>query len=84
MSGQVNIKNLTGLQGGVVMRGVQVESGRFHALQAIDATTIGAVVGNLDQTTSSLAGQIIPAGLVIYGDFSQVGITAGTLIAYSK
>jgi hypothetical protein len=84
MSGQVNIKNLTGLQGGVVMSGNQTETGRFHAIQALTATTLGTVSTNLDQTTTSLTGKTIPAGSMIFGDFTSIQTTAGDSIAYNK
>lgn len=84
MSGQVNVKNLTGLQGGVVMSGNQTESGRFQALQAITATTLGTVTCNLDQSTASLNGKIIPAGTMIFGDYTSIQITGGDAIAYNK
>ena len=84
MSGQVNIKNLTGHQGGVVLSGAQTETGEFQAFQAIEDTTIVAIATNLDQSTSSLATQTIPSGITIFGDMTSIEISSGLAIAYNK
>ena len=84
MSGNINVRNLTGGQGGVVLRGTQTETGDFQAIQAIEASTLGACTTNLDQTTASLTNQAVPAGLTIFGSFSEVSITSGTVIAYTR
>ena len=84
MSGQVNVKNLTGGAGGEVVVGPRTVTGMFQTIQAIDAVTLGAVSTNIDQTTDSLTGIVIPAGVSIFGTYKSVEITAGTAILYAK
>ena len=56
----------------------------FSALQAISDTVIAAHVSDSSApfTTNSLAGITIGAGTIIYGKFTSVTLTSGTIIAY--
>lgn len=84
MSGQVNVKNLTGGEGGEVVTGPRQVTGRFHAVQALDNVLLGPCVCNLDQSTSSLNNLAIAPGVVIYGVYTSVTIAQGSAIVYNK
>jgi hypothetical protein len=81
----VNIANLTGLNGGEVITGPRAVTGKqFQALFCVDAVTLGAVTTNLDQSTDTLAGVQLSAGSTLFGLTTGVNVTAGTVIAYNK
>lgn len=84
MSGQVNVKNLTGQEGGEVVIGPRQVNGRFHAVQALDNVLLGACVCNLDQSTDSLTNLTLSPGTVIYGTYDSVTIAQGSAIVYNK
>ena len=50
---------------------------RFVAIQAITDTVISAVVGNID-----VSGITLLAGTIIYGRWTSVTLTSGSVIAY--
>jgi hypothetical protein len=50
---------------------------KFFAIQAITDTVINAVSGNINVASMSLG-----AGIVIYGEWTSVTLTSGSVIAY--
>lgn len=84
MSGNVNVRNLTGNQGGELVRGPRTVTGEFQAIQALSETVLGAVVCNLNQSTDSFANQTLATGVIIYGGYSSVTVNSGTVIVYNR
>jgi len=86
MLNAVNITNLTGLKGGTVLATTSVlnaaASRSFIALLIIEETVLSAITSNLT-LDSSLVGKVLPVGLVVYGRFTSLTLTSGTLIAYN-
>ena len=50
----------------------------FTAIQAIEDTVIAEVLGN-----TSLDGLTLVAGTIVYGIFTSIELTSGTVIAYN-
>ena len=55
--------------------------GPFIAIQAIAAATLAAGTTSED-VIGTLTGLVIPAGFTIYGTFTQVQLSAGSVMAY--
>lgn len=84
MSGQVNIKNLTGLDGGIVIKPGTTVTGKWNAVQFLEDSIINTIATNIDQTTSNLQNQTVPGGLVLFGVTTSISIGSGTAVAYNK
>jgi hypothetical protein len=81
----VNVANLTGLNGGEVITGPRAVTGKqFQAIFCVDAVTINTIQTNIDQSTDTLAGVVFPAGSTLFGLTTQLDLTLGTVIAYNK
>ena len=50
----------------------------FIAMQAIEDTVVSAAVGNI----TNIAGITISTGTIIYGTFTSITLTSGSVIAY--
>jgi len=55
---------------------------RYGALQIINDATFSALTAGNVTDTSKLIGQTIPAGMVIYGEFSAVTVSSGLVMAH--
>lgn len=84
MSGNVNIRNLTGNQGGELVRGPRTVTGDFQAIQALSESVLGSVTCNIDQSTDSFGNQTLATGVIIYGSYSSVTVNSGTVILYNR
>jgi len=60
-----------------------VSGEKFCAIQATDSSIISCVINSVggDSTITSLE---IGAGMVIYGDFSDVSVSVGKIISYIR
>ena len=56
--------------------------GPFIAIQAIAAATLAVGTTSQDIVGPALTGIVIPAGFTIYGTFTQVQLSGGSVIAY--
>lgn len=57
----------------------------FNALQALeDATVSFTSNGNSTNNQSTFTSIVIPAGSIVFGDFTSVAVTEGKLIGYLK
>lgn len=50
----------------------------FIAIQAIEETVVSQAVGNID----NIAGITIPQNTIVYGKFTSIKLTSGSVIAY--
>ena len=82
MSGQVNVKNLTGLKGGIVIKPGSTVTGKWNAIQFVEDSMINVIQTNIDQSTSNLNNQAVPGGLVLFGVTTSLSPGSGTAVAY--
>jgi len=82
MSGQVNVKNLTGLKGGIVIKPGSTVTGKWNAIQFVEDSMINVIQTNIDQSTSNLNNQAVPGGLVLFGVTTSLSLGSGTAVAY--
>ena len=83
----INVVNYTeasaGADGGVIIADTSEttpsEGYAFYALQVLVNATIGSVDGNI----TGLAGKTLTEGTVIYGVFTSITLSGGSLIAYN-
>lgn len=77
---QGQMAKATGGSGGIRVDGSGSNTGVFFAIQAIEATSIeSGTEGNID----GLIGAALPAGMIVYGDFSVVS-ASGDYILYKN
>lgn len=67
-----------------VVRPGQAYTGSYMMLQAITDCTVVSISDNQLQEGAWQTDDTITAGTVIFGDFSQIEISAGLLVAYHK
>lgn len=75
-----SVKNLKGELGGTYITDTAAHTGQFDAIQALEA----AVATIVSPTMSGLASVPIPAGVIIYGNFTSVTLASGKVIAYNS
>ena len=79
---------LQGQQGGVVIEaGEAVYQGNFRWIQVVNDTVLNVlgspnINGVSSQGPANLTGITLPAGLGIGGQFTNIGVTSGVVIAY--
>lgn len=76
-----NVRNIKGEGGSVYIDDTAAHAGPFDAIQALEATVVNALIGNMDDFA---AGMPLPAGAVIFGLFSSITLTSGKVIAYKR
>ena len=80
--------DLQGQGGGVVIEaGETVFSGNYRWIQVVNDTVLSVlgspnINGVSSQGPANLLGITLPAGLGIGGQFTQIGVTSGVVIAY--
>jgi hypothetical protein len=81
------ITNLTGRQGGQVIVDTAAYTpptgASWHAIQIVQQAVIAAVTASSPTNATALVGLVLPAGLVIYGNFTALTLTSGKVIAYT-
>ena len=73
-------KAAMGQKGSVVMDDTAEHADGYMGLVVLADAAFDTVVGNCD----SLDGVSVSAGVVIYGDFTSVTLTSGTVLGYLK
>lgn len=56
----------------------------FRWIQVINDTVFASIASNNITDASALSGLTIPAGVGIGGNFTQIEVTSGVVIAYYK
>ncbi len=54
----------------------------FGAIQVLTDTTLGSTVVSSNVTGESLAGKTLPAGTILYGQFSRVTVSTGLVACH--
>jgi len=71
----------SGAGGGILITTAgNTRTGDFYAIQIVSAAVFSNLTGNLGG--DAYTGVTFPAGTTIYGAFSSVTLTSGTVIAY--
>jgi hypothetical protein len=80
-----NVSEVSMRSGGKIITGTTEVTGKFGAIQALSATVVAAATtvspGKLVGTMAALP---IPAGTTIFGNFTSITLTSGTVIAYNQ
>jgi hypothetical protein len=80
------VTNLTGRQGGIVIADTTATTpasgASWHALLVVEEAVLAAVTDTNLENASDLVGKTLPAGLILYGNFTALQLTSGTVIAY--
>ena len=76
-----------GQMGADYITNTNTHTGRWSVIQVIADATFNAVVQdsiflNSAPTPYNFAGVVLTAGTVIYGNFTSIDLTSGTIIAY--
>lgn len=74
--------DLQGQGGGVVIAALGGEQGNFRWIQVITDTEFDTLTSTNIDSATSLVGISIPAGVGIGGNFTDVGVASGVVIAY--
>ena len=78
--------------GGSYITGTGWYTGNFFGIQALEDTrlysgTVGNIGGKADNDglfkPASLSGALVPQGMTVFGDFSQIQISSGKAIIYN-
>ena len=77
----VNVKNLSGVSGGQVIKGSQTVEGDFMAVQCLTNCTFTTFDSNLTDAVANLG--TVPAGATILGRIKKITISNGVAIAYN-
>jgi hypothetical protein len=70
--------------GNEVIGNGQSATGNFAAIQALSTTSLSSVVDQASGEMNLLAGVSLPAGTILYGRFTTVGVTTGLVVAYKN
>ena len=78
---QVEILQSTiGLNGSIFINDTNSHSYNYwFAIQIIEEAVIGALIGNMD---GDITGTTLSVGTIIYGNFTTIQLTSGSIIAY--
>jgi hypothetical protein len=61
----------------------EITNGRIGAIQVVTATEFSTLTAaNVDQSDQVLTGSSIPAGTVLYGEFTDVTVNTGLAICH--
>lgn len=71
-----------GANGSTLINGTGAVIGNFYAIQAMTADVTVDVSGVKGSNISWAADFVLPIGPILFGDFTQFQLTAGTVIAY--
>jgi hypothetical protein len=73
---------LQGQQGGIVLNSSDAVSGNFRWIQVITDTVLADLLSPNLVNSTDLTSITIPAGIGIGGNFTNIEVVSGTIIAY--
>ena len=79
----IRVSNIKGDAGGTYLAGAGTLNGAFDAIQALAASVIVVTSTNIVGLTTATS-ITLPAGAIIYGNYTVITWTSGTIIAYNK
>lgn len=71
-----------GRQGGIVLSGTASANGNFRRIVILNETVLATLEDGSLTHVVDIEGKTLPAGLTFGGNFSQITLTSGLLIAY--
>lgn len=73
-------------KGGAYIGNTNATSGAWTAIQVLTDTKFHTLTGNITGLADTLLGSavLVPAGLVLFGNFTAIQLHSGSVIAYSK
>lgn len=81
---QVNVRNLTGQQGGKLIDGNSgLQVGKWGAVQFTQDSIISSIETNIDTSDSSFVNLGVPGGMVLFGITTAIQLGAGSAILYN-
>lgn len=69
-------------EGGTVISGATVQTGRWRGLQALGTGATLAAGTVASDLTGTLTGVVVPAGAILHARFSAIQLSAGSAVAY--
>ncbi len=80
-----NVSDVNHRSGGVIIGDTATHTGKFGEIQALSATVVATIVtvspGILTGVVTAIP---IPAGTSIFGNFTEITLTSGKVIAYNQ
>jgi len=82
------VSSSLGRRGSTYITDTNAHTGTFGCIQALAATVIATLVSGTDHAGSAvMSGTLtnvpLPAGVSIYGSFTSITLTSGTVVAYN-
>ena len=79
----INVNNSMGANGCVYVNGTSATNGSFIAIQFTEASVIGAITSQMDNSADLIADATsFGAGQVIYVPFTSITLTSGAALLY--
>lgn len=75
-----------GMSGGAYIADTNTYSGSWEAIQILADAKFHTLTGNIANiaNTTEASAPVIPAGTVLYGNFTALDLHSGRIIAYTK
>lgn len=74
------VNNLKGERGGIYITDTAAHTGQFEAILVHEAAVAALVSSNI---TGTLSAVVLPAGMVMYGNFTSITLASGKVTAYN-
>jgi hypothetical protein len=80
------INALLGVSSGAYVGNTNTRTGNFSAIQVLTETKFHTLTGNIADIANTTLGSApaIPAGIIIYGVFTEVKLHSGSVIIYAQ
>ena len=78
------LKKLNKGEGSTLFDDTTSRDGNWSAITILEATVFATLTDTTRDGTSAITGVTFPAGLTIYGNFTVIDLTSGSVIAYKK
>ena len=79
----INVQNSMGANGCVYVNGTSATNGSFIAIQFTEASVIGAITSQMDNSADLIADATsFATGQVIYVPFTSITLTSGAALLY--
>ena len=77
---------LNSTKGGAYYEDTESRTGTWSAIQMVTDTKLETLTGNVSGLAAALLGNapLLPAGLVVFGNFTTLKLHSGSVIAYLR
>ena len=59
------------------------KTGAWFRITTVTATVFSTLTGNITSNSDTMTGVSFPAGMTIYGDYTAITLTSGSILAYA-